>query len=364
MNLVYGTRTAYSHKPGTNRLSGIATAGTTTTVTSTPTGNLATMKTGGVTTETLVYNQANQLTSAQTTSTFASYAYDLTGQRLEKSQPGVNPILYQFNRTGGELLSENDLHNGVTADYIYLDPGRNSQPLGEVNPTTGKLYFTHTDKLGTPQALTDSTQSVAWSATYQPFGSTVQFNGPLATQSLRLPGQQFDAETGYNHNGFRNYAGTLTRFVESDPVGLNGGMNTYQYVGGNPFKWTDRRGLDLSTVKEGYGVVGDVQNILNGVIEGLAANTRPYPGQFIWPLSEENIAQTTYALKQLYKSLFPTPCPTQQELTNRALSALQNGNESSLGFRISSVPEPGAPSQVYLDPFDSAPVPQLGSSQK
>ncbi len=136
---------------------------------------------------------------------------------------------------------QNDLHKGQTADYIYL----NGRPIGEVNPATGKLYFTHTDRLGTPQKLTDSTQAVAWSALYQPFGSTgITATGTLTTQSLRFPGQEFDAETGLYHNGFRDYAPGLTRYVESDPIGLAGGMNTYLYVGNNPLIYVDPFGLD------------------------------------------------------------------------------------------------------------------------
>jgi RHS repeat-associated protein len=77
----------------------------------------------------------------------------------------------------------------------------------------------------------------------------------IGNQSLRLPGQYFDPETGNNHNGFRDYSGTLTRYVQSDPLGLGGGMNTYQYVKGNPFKYTDRLGLD-PLCKEGSVMCG------------------------------------------------------------------------------------------------------------
>ena len=97
--------------------------------------------------------------------------------------------------------------------------------------------------------MTDANKNVVWSATYNPFGDTNPgaVSGTLTIQSLRLPGQQMDAETGNNHNGFRDYAGSLTRYVQSDPIGLAGGMNTYQYVQGNPFRWTDTWGLDLTT---------------------------------------------------------------------------------------------------------------------
>ena len=60
------------------------------------------------------------------------------------------------------------------------------------------------------------------------------FNTGGLVQNLRLPGQQFDAETGIYHNGFRDYVPNLGRYLESDPIGLAGGLNTYAYVGANP----------------------------------------------------------------------------------------------------------------------------------
>jgi len=257
---VNGTETTFHLASGTNRLSGFVTGSTTETIASSPTGNMTVFKEGSTTLETLAYNKANQLASATTTSTSANYEYGLDGRRLEKAQPGDNPILYQFGSAAKELLSENDLHGGTTADYIYL----NGRPIGQINPTTGALYFTSTDRLGTPQTLTGSTQAVAWTTTYQPFGATNLITGPLITQSLRFPGQQFDPETGYSRNGFRDYASTLTRYIESDPIGLAGGMNTYQYARGNPFKFTDRRGLcgeDLCIGETGFVIYLGLEQI-------------------------------------------------------------------------------------------------------
>ena len=251
--VVNGTTTTFNLNPGTNQLASIVTGSTTENVASTPAGNINTLKIGGVTQETLTYNQANEMASSQTTSSSASYKYDLAGERLEKLPPGSNPILYQYGQAARELLSENDLHSGQTADYIYL----NGKPIGEVNPTNGKIYFMHTDRLGTPDTVTDSTKAVVWNAFYRPFGDNGigGVSGTLANQSIRLPGQYFDPETGYNHNGFRDYAGTLTRYVESDPIGLAGGTNTFQYAGGNPFKNIDPNGTDVGGVLVGtfYG---------------------------------------------------------------------------------------------------------------
>jgi RHS repeat-associated protein len=244
--VINGTTTNFSLTSGTNHLSQWAN-GTTVVATHTAAGNLNTTKISGVTQETLNYNQANELSSVSTTSAAATYEFGLDGRRIEKAPPGVYPIIYQYGQAAKELLSENDLHGGQTADYIYL----NGQPIGEINPTSSTLYYTHTDRLGTPQKLTDSSQSTVWSATYQPFGSTQTLVSSLGTQNLRLPGQSFDAETGMNHNGFRDYAAGLTRYVESDPIGLNGGISTYQYVKGNPAKFVDPQGKNASDGSSG-----------------------------------------------------------------------------------------------------------------
>jgi RHS repeat-associated protein len=83
---------------------------------------------------------------------------------------------------------------------------------------------------------------VVWSAAYGPFGEMGTIPA-LIVQNLRLPGQEFDLETGLYHNGFRDYAPGWGRYLQSDPIGLLGGINTYAYVGANPVNVIDRLGL-------------------------------------------------------------------------------------------------------------------------
>jgi RHS repeat-associated protein len=112
------------------------------------------------------------------------------------------------------------------------------------------IYYVHNDHLGTPQILTDDNQQVVWKANYKPFGEAVvdedpDGDGELVEFNIRLPGQYYDKETGLHYNYYRDYDPTLGRYIQSDPIGLAGGLNTYGYVGGNPIRYTDPLGLQF-----------------------------------------------------------------------------------------------------------------------
>ena len=81
-----------------------------------------------------------------------------------------------------------------------------------------------------------------------PFGET-QPTGSI-TLNNRFPGQVFDAESGLNYNYFRDYDASTGRYVESDPIGLYGGISTYAFVGGNPLNYRDPSGLAMSPLRE------------------------------------------------------------------------------------------------------------------
>ena len=109
------------------------------------------------------------------------------------------------------------------------------------------LYYIHNDHLGTPQVVTNEDQNVAWQADYQPFGE-VDVTVNTLDQEARFPGQYTDDATGLHYNYFRDYDPSIGRYIQSDPIGLNGGINTYGYVEGNPLKFSDPYGLFISTV--------------------------------------------------------------------------------------------------------------------
>ena len=81
----------------------------------------------------------------------------------------------------------------------------------------------------------------------EPFGNSVPNENPsgLGTMeyNLRFPGQYYDQETGTFYNYFRDYRPDEGRYIQSDPIGLRGGLSTYSYVLNNPLRSRDPRGL-------------------------------------------------------------------------------------------------------------------------
>jgi RHS repeat-associated protein len=111
-----------------------------------------------------------------------------------------------------------------------------------------RIHFVHSDHLGTPQALTDAQQRVVWQAHYRPFGEAEvdedsDGDGHDTRLNLRFAGQYYDESTRLHYNYFRDYNPGNGRYVQSDPLGLVAGPNTYAYVGGNPVLHNDPYGL-------------------------------------------------------------------------------------------------------------------------
>ena len=114
-----------------------------------------------------------------------------------------------------------------------------------------KAFPILTDHLGTPRKVLDGDTGEArwaWDAK-QPFGHELPNETPTSGLAafafdLRFPGQRYDHETGLFHNGFRDYHPGLGRYVQSDPLGLEAGWNTFSYAEGDPLGGMDPYGLE------------------------------------------------------------------------------------------------------------------------
>lgn len=171
------------------------------------------------------------------------YAISAEGQRLSKTGTGL--LDYFAPGTAGELEAE-DL-NGTWQDYVWL----NGRLAGVIRG--GAVYAAHADQTGRPQALTDASKAVVWASQNLPFGSTVTSNS-WGSFNLGFPGQYHDTEnSGLWQNGFRDYDPYTGRYIESDPIGLAGGVNTYAYVGNNPISSVDPYGLYTFQIGISFG---------------------------------------------------------------------------------------------------------------
>jgi len=170
-----------------------------------------------------------------------AYYVNPEGQRLRKT--GAAGTTYFAPDQGGSLLAENP--SSAWIDYVWL----NGRLIGRM--AGGQVYAIHDDQVGRPEAVTDASQNVVWRA--QNFAFTQNVIVANVTFNLGFPGQYYDAETAAWNNGFRDYKSGVGRYLESDPIGLGGGVNTYVYVGGNPLNYVDEHGLQ-STSYYPYGV--------------------------------------------------------------------------------------------------------------
>jgi RHS repeat-associated protein len=115
-------------------------------------------------------------------------------------------------------------------------------------PVAAGVYYVYADHLNTPRVITDGTNKVVWRWDSDPFGADAanedpDGDGTKFRYNLRFPGQYYDRETGLHYNYFRDYDPSTGRYVESDPIGLKGGINTFSYVRANPLSFTDTKGL-------------------------------------------------------------------------------------------------------------------------
>ncbi|MBC3931932.1 hypothetical protein H8K43_09635 [Undibacterium sp. CY22W] len=129
-----------------------------------------------------------------------------------------------------------------------------------VTSHVAKVFDIHTDHLNTPRVITDSNGTPVWRWDSAPFGETLPDENPQKTGStsnfvfnLRFAGQYFDRETNLHYNYFRDYDPQTGRYIQSDPIGLRGGLNAYLFDDANPISNTDPLGLSTYQCIRGLG---------------------------------------------------------------------------------------------------------------
>lgn len=241
---VGATTSAYTYLTGTHRLDTVAATarsydaiGSTTSI--------------GGTARQFAYSDARRLSQyLENGVAKANYAYNGRGEQVRQS--GVGASAYFVYDEIGHWMGHYDDNNDPVQQIVWLD----NLPIGVLVGSGGaqKLYYVEADALGSPRVVVDPTRGASgtavwtWEIASEAFGTALPNQDPDGDATpfvfdMRFPGQRYDSVSGLHYNYFRDYDPVTGRYMESDPIGLKGGISTYGYVGGNPMKWTDRRGL-------------------------------------------------------------------------------------------------------------------------
>jgi len=206
----------------------------------------------------------------------ARYHYNALGQRIHKAviqNDGTEQhTLFHYGQQG-ELLGETHLagndessessESGSSQNIVWLqmrpvvalDSSANSTSSTNSKPVDTQISWLHSDHLLTARAATDANQNLIWRWHSDAFGvgeaeSFTVNNGQsdesteeTFTLNLRFPGQYHDAESGLHYNYHRTYDPSMGRYIQSDPIGLMGGVNTFAYASGSPLIMMDLLGL-------------------------------------------------------------------------------------------------------------------------
>ncbi len=200
----------------------------------------------------LTYNQAGRLSSANAAGTSANYLYNAPGQMIRKTVGGAT-TLFVYDEAG-HLLGEFSGTGALIEETIWLDdiPVATIQPNANGNGIS--VLYVHADQINTPRSVTrPSDNALLWNWPLDPFGTSAANPNPQGPggfiYNLRFPGQYYQAETGLFYNYLRDgYDPQTGRYLQSDPIGLQGGINTYSYGAANPLSHIDPTGLDCTAV--------------------------------------------------------------------------------------------------------------------
>ncbi|EKQ5183065.1 RHS repeat protein, partial [Escherichia coli] len=155
------------------------------------------------------------------------------------------PVLVQMlDRLESEILADRvseESRRWLASCGLTVEQMKNQ--MDPVYTPARKIHLYHCDHRGLPLALISTEGATAWCAEYDEWGNLLSDENPHHLQQLiRLPGQQYDEESGLYYNRHRYYDPLQGRYITQDPIGLKGGWNFYQYPL-NPVINVDPQGL-------------------------------------------------------------------------------------------------------------------------
>ena len=187
------------------------------------------------------------------------YRYNAKGERVAAINGDTGPVTtYTLYDEAGHWVGDYDSAGATLQQAIWMDDA--SVGLLSGTGTAQSLKYVEPDHLGTPRAVIDPARNVAiwtWDAKNEAFGNSPpnqdpDQDGTAFVFNLRFPGQRHDPDTGLKYNYLRDYDSDTGRYVQSDPIGLSGGLSTYSYASLNPNGIIDPLGLAAEVIWFSY----------------------------------------------------------------------------------------------------------------
>ncbi len=277
-----------------NRLTVVQTAGTGGTAVN---NNQTYTNAGGVTsdgTATYLYSDRGRMASSTAGGSTTTYKYNGLEQRVIKAGTLVptGAAYYAYDESG-KTTGEYDANLYPVAETVYIGTmpvavitETGTAAASSLQITVGNIYA---DQVDTPRVITrNSDEAILWRWDgAEAFGNSPALENPSGfgnfSYNQRMPGQIFDAEDQNFYNWNRDYRPQIGRYVQSDPIGLSAGINTYDYGLNQPSRYSDPSGLlppaaaGLCLIP-GVGWVGCATVVGGAVIVGglwWMATTRP-----------------------------------------------------------------------------------------
>jgi RHS repeat-associated protein len=195
---------------------------------------------------TLTYNNRGRLSTTGYAGNSASHTYDVDGLRIQRVSTLGGTTVFVHDEAG-RLIGEYDGSGALIQETVWLQ----DIPVATLRPRVGggiDVFYVHADHLNSPRVVTRSSDNAQrWRWQSEPFGSTAPNEDPSGAgtfaYNLRFPGQVYDGAAGHYQNWHREYDAATGRYVESDPIGIDGGTNTYGFVLQSPTMLVDTDGL-------------------------------------------------------------------------------------------------------------------------
>ncbi len=188
------------------------------------------------------YDLLNRLTEVSKNGTVvADYEYSPDGLRQVK-RGSTGTIHYVFE--GTEPIFEKRISDSRIRSYIYALGKHLARVDGVIGDQAAKVYYYHTDQVGSVKAMTDSAGKVVYNADYMPFGSQFVKDGEF-DELHGFTGKEYDSDTGLYYYNARWYDSELGRFISEDPMADPNNPNLYSYCANDPVNKIDPTGYGV-----------------------------------------------------------------------------------------------------------------------